>query len=136
MAIAFAHTCLRVLDLEASVRFYEALGFERRGRLNFESAFNVYLGLSGDGDALELTVNVGQEEPYDTGNGFGHIAITVDDIDATLTTLSAEGIKPDGAPFIPGGREDVGRICFLTDPDGYRVELIDGGQFAVPKDLP
>ncbi len=63
MATRFVHTCVRVRDPGASGRFYEALGFERRGQLNFESAYNVYLGLPGDGDTLELTVNVGRDEP-------------------------------------------------------------------------
>jgi lactoylglutathione lyase len=68
---AFVHTCVRVRDLEASLRFYGALGFEERGRLNFASAFNVYLGLPGGGDVLELTVNDGRAEPYDLGDGYG-----------------------------------------------------------------
>ena len=67
MPSRLVHTCLRVLDPEASIAFYRALGFEERGRLNFESAYNVYLGLPDDGDTLELTVNVGREEPYDLG---------------------------------------------------------------------
>ena len=60
MSAKFVHTCIRVSDIEASTEFYGRLGFELRGRLNFESAYNVYLGLPGDGDVLELTVNVGR----------------------------------------------------------------------------
>jgi len=63
MATHYVHTCVRVLDPDASVRFYGALGFEPRGRLNFETAYNLYMGLPGGADVLELTVNVGQEEP-------------------------------------------------------------------------
>ena len=63
MPSSFVHTCVRVVDPEASVRFYELLGFERRGQLNFDAAYNVYMGLPGGGDTLELTVNVGREEP-------------------------------------------------------------------------
>ena len=73
MSRRYVHTCLRVRDPEASVRFYGALGFEPRGRLNFSSAYNVYLGLPGDGDVLELTVNRGQQEPYDLGTGYNHM---------------------------------------------------------------
>ena len=127
------HTCVRVVDPEASVGFYEALGFERRGKLDFGSAYNVYLGLPGDGDTLELTVNVGQEEPYDLGSGYGHIAITVDDLDGMLATLAEQGIEPEKPPYAPGGREEY-RICFVADPDGYRIELIDGGEFKTPQD--
>ena len=136
MARNFVHTCLRVRDERASVAFYESLGFEERGRLNFDSAYNVYLGLPGDGDTLELTVNLGQDEPYEQGEAFSHIAITVDDIDAAVAALAERGIEPEKPPFHPGGREDVGPICFVSDPDGNRVELIDGGGFATPQDPP
>ena len=127
------HTCVRVRDPEASVRFYEALGFERRGRLNFKTAYNLYLGLPGDRDALELTVNLDREEPYDLGDGYNHIAVTVDDLDALLASLAQIGVEPEKPPFHPGGREEY-RICFVADPDGYRVELIDGGAFPTPQD--
>ena len=127
------HTNMRVRDIDASLRFYEALGFERRGKLDFGSAYNVYLGLPGDGDTLELTVNVGQEEPYDLGSGYGHVALTVDDLDAMLARLAEQGIQPEKPPYAPGGREEY-RICFVADPDGYRVELIDGGAFPTPQD--
>jgi lactoylglutathione lyase len=127
------HTCLRVRDPEASIAFYELLGFERRGRLNFETAYNVYLGLPGDGDSLELTVNRDRTDPYDLGDGFNHIAMTVDDLDALLARLAERGIEPERPPYHPGGREEY-RICFVADPDGYRVELIDGGAFPTPQD--
>jgi lactoylglutathione lyase len=127
------HTNMRVRDVDASLRFYEALGFERRGKLDFGSAYNVYLGLPGDGDTLELTVNVGQDQPYDLGTGYGHIALTVDDLDGLLARLAEQGIEPEKPPYHPGGREEF-RICFVADPDGYRVELIDGGEFRTPQD--
>jgi lactoylglutathione lyase len=76
VTLALVHTCVRVRDIDASVRFYEALGFERRGKLDFGQAYNIYMGLPGDGDKLELTVNVGREEPYDLGEGYNHIALT------------------------------------------------------------
>jgi lactoylglutathione lyase len=125
MSLSFVHTCVRVRDIEASVRFYEALGFEPRGRLNFETAYNVYMGLPGAGDQLELTVNVGREEPYDLGDGYNHIALTVEDINKTLAVLQdALGVEPEKPPL----------ICFVADPDGYRIELIDGGRFDTPQD--
>ena len=126
------HTNVRVRDIEASLRFYQALGYEHRGRLQFEGAHNVYLGLPGDGDTLELTVNEGREEAYDLGEGYGHIALEVDDLDELLASLVAEGIEPEKPPYHPGGREEF-RIAFVADPDGYRVELIDG-TFATPQD--
>lgn len=126
------HTNMRVRNIDASLRFYEALGYERRGRLQFAGAYNVYLGLPGDGDTLELTVNEGRNEPYDLGGGYGHIALAVDDLDALLASLAVEGIEPEKPPYHPGGREEF-RICFVADPDGYRIELIDG-DFRTPQD--
>lgn len=136
MPAQLVHTCVRVADPDASVRFYEALGFERRGQLNFDSAYNVYLGLPGGGDVLELTVNVGRGEPYDLGEGYNHVALTVDDLDAVLATLDGIGVRPEKPPYRPGGRDDLPRIAFVADPDGYRIELIDGGRFATPQDGP
>lgn len=134
MSRSLVHTCLRVVDVDASVRFYGLLGFEPRGRLNFESAFNVYLGLPGHGDQLELTVNVGRTEPYDLGEGFNHLALTVLDLDALLAELARAGIEPEKPAYRPGGRDDLPRIAFVSDPDGYRWELIEGAAFATPQD--
>jgi lactoylglutathione lyase len=131
----FVHTCVRVRDPDASERFYGLLGFERRGRLNFETAYNIYMGLPGDGDTLELTVNRGREQPYDIGEGYNHMAMVVEDLDALLAQLSAEGIEPEKPPYAPGGREESGRICCVADPDGYRIELIDKA-FPTPQDPP
>ena len=128
----FVHTNVRVRDIDASLRFYEALGFERRGRLQFDGAYNLYLGLPGDGDTLELTVNEGHDEPYDLGSGYGHVALEVEDLDGLLARLAEQGIEPEKPPYAPGGRDEF-RICFVADPDGYRVELIDG-TFATPQD--
>jgi len=134
MSAKYVHTCIRARDIDASVEFYGQLGFERRGQLNFESAYNVYLGLPGDGDVLELTVNVGRDEPYDLGDGYNHMALVVDDLDALLAKLAAAGVEPERPPYSPGGREEY-RICFVADPDGYRIELIDHA-FPTPQDPP
>jgi lactoylglutathione lyase len=134
MPVSHVHTCYRVVDPEASKRFYAVLGFEQRGRLNFDSAYNVYLGLPDGGDTLELTVNAGRTEPYDLGDGYNHIAVTVEDIDATLAAFAEIGVEPEKPPYHPGGRDDLPRIAFVADPDGYRVEVIDGGRFDTPQD--
>jgi lactoylglutathione lyase len=134
MPRSLVHTCLRVRDVEASLRFYRRLGFESRGRLNFDTAFNVYLGLPGHGDQLELTVNVGRAEPYALGEGFNHLALTVPDLDELLGELAEAGIEPEKAAYRPGGRDDLPRIAFVADPDGYRWELIEGEAFATPQD--
>ena len=133
MSRRYVHTCLRVREPEASARFYEALGFEPRGRLNFSSAYNLYFGLPGDGDVLELTVNRGREEPYDLGTGYNHIALAVDDIAAALAELAEIGVEPEKPAYHPGDRADLPLIAFVADPDGYRIELIEG-DFSTPQD--
>jgi lactoylglutathione lyase len=134
MSARYVHTCIRVRDIDAATEFYGRLGFEHRGQLNFESAYNVYMGLPGDGDVLELTVNVGREEPYDLGEGYNHMALVVDDLDGLLAGLAEAGIEPEKPPYAPGGRDEY-RICFVADPDGYRIELIDHA-FPTPQDPP
>jgi len=134
MVNSYAHTCIRVRDPEASQAFYGALGFEPRGRLNFESAYNLYMGLPGGGDVLELTVNRGHDGPYDLGTGYNHMALTVDDIEAVLADLEPLGVQPEKPPYRPGGRDDLPLIAFVADPDGYRIEIIDGTVFETPQD--
>ena len=118
------HTCYRVLDLDRSIAFYENLGMEEVGRIPIrDEAINVFMGLPGDGPRLELTCNIGRAEPYEIGTGYGHIAITVADMDATLERLAAEGIEPERPPY--SVREGGSRLCFVRDPDDYRIELIE-----------
>ena len=120
------HTCYRIGDIDRSVAFYEALGFEERKRAPIrDEAINVFMGLPGDGDRLELTYNFGVDS-YELGTGYNHIALTVDDLDGTLENLSGKGIEPEKPPYRV--REGGSRICFVRDPDGYRVELIERGQ--------
>jgi lactoylglutathione lyase len=126
--MAFIHTCYRITDPERSIAFYDALGFEKRRELPIrEEAVNYFLGIPGhDEPELELTYNF--ETPaggYEIGTGYGHIALTVDDIDATLAALAERGIEPERPPYTV--REGGSRICFVRDPDGYRVELIERG---------
>ncbi|HEY8844774.1 MAG TPA: VOC family protein [Gaiellaceae bacterium] len=117
------HTCYRITDPDASVEFYEALGFEKRRELPIrDEAINIFMGLPGDGDRLELTYNFGVES-YELGTGYGHIAITVDDLDGTLERLAGQGIEPEKPPY--SVREGGSRLCFVRDPDGYRIELIE-----------
>jgi lactoylglutathione lyase len=117
------HTCYRIGDIDRSVEFYEALGFGEVGRLPIrDEAINVYMGLPGDGPRLELTYNHGVTE-YDLGTGYNHIAVTVDDLDGTLERLAGKGIEPEKPPY--SVREGGSRICFVRDPDGYRIELLE-----------
>jgi lactoylglutathione lyase len=117
------HTCYRITDPEASVEFYEALGFEKRRELPIrDEAVNIFMGLPDDGERLELTYNFGVES-YELGTGYGHIAVTVEDLDGTLERLAGQGIKPEKSPY--SVREGGSRLCFVRDPDGYRIELIE-----------
>ncbi len=126
--MSLIHTCYRITNIERSVAFYEALGFAEMRRLPIgEEAINVFMGLPEDGPEprLELTYNVGHEEPYDLGTGYGHIAITTGELDGTLARLAEQGIEPERPPYTvsAGGS----RLCFVRDPDGYRVEIIERG---------
>jgi lactoylglutathione lyase len=119
------HTCYRIGDVDRSVAFYETLGFEEIGRLPIrEEAINVFMGLPGDGARLELTHNFGVES-YELGTGYNHIAVTVEDLDGTLARLAESGIEPEKPPY--SVREGGSRLCFVRDPDGYRIELIEAG---------
>jgi lactoylglutathione lyase len=126
MAGRLIHTSIRVLEEERSLAFYGALGFEERGRLRVggDTATVIFLGLPGDGARLELTINDGRTEPYEIGTGYGHIAVTTDGtMDQEVARLAAAGIGPERDPYevYPGGP----RICFVRDPDGYRVEILE-----------
>ena len=118
------HTCYRITEPDRSVAFYEALGFEKRRELPIrDEAVNYFLGVPGNElPELELTHNFGVDS-YDIGTGYGHIALTVEDLDGTLEELAGQGIEPERPPYQV--REGGSRICFVRDPDGYRVELIE-----------
>jgi lactoylglutathione lyase len=117
------HTCYRIGDIDRSVAFYEALGFEELRRMPIrDEAINVFMGLPGDGARLELTYNHGVDS-YELGTGYNHIAVTAGDLDATLENLATQGIEPEKPPYTV--REGGSRLCFVRDPDGYRIELIE-----------
>jgi len=117
------HTCYRIGEIDRSVGFYEALGFEERRRMDLpDGATNVFMGLPGDGDRLELTKNPGINS-YDLGDGYNHIAIVAGDLDGSLEQLAGQGIEPEKPPYHVG--ENGPRICFVRDPDGYRIEIIE-----------
>ena len=118
------HTCYRITDAERSVAFYEALGLEKRRESPIrDEAVNYFLGVPGqDSPELELTHNFGVDS-YELGTGYGHVAVTVEDLDGTLEQLAAQGIEPEKPPY--SIREGGSRLCFVRDPDGYRIELIE-----------
>ena len=118
------HTCYRITDPERSVAFYEALGLEKRRELPIgDEAVNYFLGVPGqDSPELELTQNFGVDS-YELGTGYGHVALTVEDLDGTLARLAEQGIEPEREPYTV--REGGSRLCFVRDPDSYRIELIE-----------
>jgi lactoylglutathione lyase len=121
--VELIHTCYRIGNIDRSVDFYEALGFEELNRMPIgDEAVNVFMGLPGDGPRLELTYNFGVDS-YEIGTGYGHIAVTVADLDSTLERLGAQGIEPERPPYTV--RAGGSRLCFVRDPDGYRIELIE-----------
>ena len=127
-ATEIMHTCIRVLDEERSLEFYRALGFDERDRkrVGRDTATVIFMGLPGDGNRLELTLNDGRTEPYDVGTGYGHIALAIPDLDEELARLATVGITPERAPYQSGPGGSL--ICFVGDPDGYRIELIQVGR--------
>jgi lactoylglutathione lyase len=122
----YLHTMVRITDAEKSGKFYKALGFQkgkespivRNGELE---ATNYFYGLPGQPDVLELTLNH-DGRTYEMGTGYGHIAIGVDDLDGTLEALKTQGIEPERAPYQVS--EGGSFLCFVRDPDGYRIEII------------
>jgi lactoylglutathione lyase len=123
----YLHTMYRITDPGRSREFYEALGFEFRRELPIvrdgeHEATNYFFGIPGQDEELELTYNT-DGRSYELGSGFGHIALAVDDLDVTLAALRDQGIQPEREPYRV--REGGSRLCFVQDPDGYRIELID-----------
>src|ERR1700742_1791694 len=123
----FLHTMVRITDPAKSRAFYEALGFSSGREMDIvrngeKEATNYFFGMDGQDDVLELTfTNDGRT--YDLGTGYGHIAIGVDDLAQTLEALGGQGIEPEKEPYRV--REGGSLLCFVRDPDGYRIELID-----------
>jgi lactoylglutathione lyase len=126
--VEFIHTCYRITDPQRSIAFYEALGFEKRRELPIrDEAMNYFLGVPGKPQPeLELTHNFGVDS-YELGTGYGHIALTVQDITETLARLSEQGIEPERPPY--SVREGGSLLCFVRDPDGYRIELIERSDY-------
>jgi len=123
----FLHTMVRITDPERSRAFYEALGFRFERDMDIvrngeREATNYFFGIGDQSAVLELTYNH-DGRTYDLGSGYGHIALAVDDLDATLGQLQGQGIEPEREPYRV--REGGSLLCFVRDPDGYRVELID-----------
>ncbi|SCM67306.1 VOC family protein [Donghicola eburneus] len=119
------HSMIRVLNEERAVAFYEkAFGLTVADRLDFADFTLVYLSNPESDFELKLTVNKSQSEPYDLGNGYGHLAVSVEDAAAEHARFEAEGLSPRKlVDFAPGG-EVIARFFFVQDPDGYEIEVL------------
>jgi lactoylglutathione lyase len=125
------HMMIRVMDEARSITFYDkAFGLKIKDRVDFADFTLIYLKNAENDFELELTVNKGRSEPYQLGNGYGHMAVVVENLDAEHTRMASAGLAPkdikqmlhDGKPF--------GRFFFIEDPDGYKIEVLQrGGRF-------
>lgn len=125
------HSMIRVLDEARSVAFYQqAFGLKIADRLDFDSFTLIYLSNPESPFELELTVNKGRTEPYALGDGYGHLAVSVDDLDAEHARLTAAGLSPRKLVDFRNGDRLVARFFFIADPDGYQIELLErSGRF-------
>ena len=127
----YLHTMVRITDPAKSRAFYEALGMEFRRDLDIVrdgelEATNYFFAFPGEDVELELTFNH-DGRSYDMGTGYGHVAIGVEDLDGTLARLAEQGIEPERPPYTV--RDGGSRLCFVRDPDDYRIELIERSNY-------
>lgn len=125
------HSMIRVLEEQRSVDFYKtAFDLEVADRIDFDSFTLVYLSNSESGFELELTINKGTTEPYELGNGYGHFAVSVEDIDAEHTRFTEAGLNPRKLVDFQHEGQRLARFFFVQDPDGYEIEVLQrGGRF-------
>lgn len=125
------HSMIRVLDEARSTDFYRcAFGLEPAGRFAFDAFTLVYLRNATSPFEVELTVNHGRSEPYALGDGYGHLAVTVGDIGAEHARMAEAGLTPGPLRELQHEGQRLARFFFLSDPDGYRIEVIErGGRF-------
>jgi lactoylglutathione lyase len=125
------HSMIRVLDEQRSTAFYKtSLGLMPADRIDFDSFTLIYLRNPETEFELELTVNKGRKEPYELGDGYGHIAVVVECLDTEHTRLQVAGLCPGPVRQIDHTGSRLARFFFLQDPDGYKIEVIErGGRF-------
>ncbi|MCB1520701.1 MAG: VOC family protein [Hyphomicrobiaceae bacterium] len=126
------HSMIRVLDEARSVAFYRAaFGIDVVGRYPFEGFTLIYMAGGESPFEVELTVNHGRADPYLLGDGYGHLAFSVDDLDAERARMIAAGLAPGDIKQMDRDGAKFGRFFFVTDPDGYKIEVLErSGRFA------
>jgi lactoylglutathione lyase len=120
------HSMIRVMDEARSVDFYaRAFGMRIADRYPFDGFTLVYLKSEADNYELELTINHGRTEPYTHGNGYGHMAFVVPDVRAEQARFAADGLNPEPVKEFQRDGALMARFFFVTDPDGYRIEVLE-----------
>ena len=122
------HSMIRVLDEARSVAFYDtAFGLKVAERLDFETFTLIYLSNAESTFEVELTINKGRTDSYNLGDGYGHLAVSVDDVDAAHARMTSAGLQPRKlVDFAPAGSV-IARFFFIADPDGYQIEVLQRG---------
>jgi lactoylglutathione lyase len=122
------HSMIRVLDEARSLAFYNAaFGLTVADRLDFETFTLIYMSNADSSFELELTINKGRTEPYNLGDGYGHLAFSVQDVNAEHTRMTDAGLAPRKlVDFAPAGTV-IARFFFIADPDGYQIEVLQRG---------
>jgi lactoylglutathione lyase len=116
---------IRVLDEQRSVDFYaKAFGMKVSRRLDKETFTLVYLRGDETDQEIELTINKGHDAAYTHGDGYGHVAFVVDDLEAEHARFEAEGLNPQKLVEFREGDELIAKFFFVTDPDGYKIEVL------------
>ncbi|MBD8554144.1 VOC family protein [Rhizobium sp. CFBP 8762] len=125
------HTMIRVLDESRSIAFYQqAFGLSVVERMEFDAFTLIYMANAESEFEVELTVNKDRTDPYVMGDGYGHLAVSVDDLDQAHRELTESGLQPGPVRTLQCGREKFARFFFVTDPDGYKIEVLNrGGRF-------
>lgn len=126
------HMMVRVLDEARSVDFYrKAFGLDISERADFPDFTLIYMRGKDSPFEVELTVNKGREEPYVLGNGYGHIAFVVDDLESERARMLSAGLAPKDIKQMTHDGKPFGKFFFIEDPDGYKIEVLErGGRFA------
>ena len=134
MAAKYIHTCYRILDPEKSEDFYVGkLGMKKVGEMHFDTATNYFFAAEEEASEpmLELTHNHDRDEPYEMGDGYSHVAFTVEDLEETVTKLENQGVEVALQPKTMNVEGHDYKIAFVVDPDGYRIELVERGTMKV-----
>lgn len=126
MSAKMIHTMIRVLNEEASVQFYKtAFGLSIADELDFEDFKLIYMSNEEQSFELELTINKSQTTPYELGNGYGHLAFVVDDVDREHKRLTTAGLSPKDIVHFNREGKTLAKFFFIEDPDGYKIEVLE-----------